>query len=356
MPRYLNDLEVFYDPSLQHSFNPGFDEGAPGAVSRSKTTLIISSSIGVSGSIIPTFGLSTGSHNTSAIDAYTQGVELSQLKRHDAGFAKIWSGEAGHQLLVAWYGESGPSITDPFTDDQTAYFTDPSSIVKNSPKFPVLLFPIQAASEDSDPLGSPRYKTVRTPLSQGGSVSYRVSQDVAAVTMNGVIEPLAIRMQPSFYSNDVPINPHVTGGSVGSGNTDAAKSSDQILTVDYYDTTKHQPPFMDAAQNVNQFRFQTTIVGGVKTTQTSSITSLSNPTTGSVVVGARLGAFVDRRYIRNSLPDPLEDVAMTNALSPMTGSTSNYIRFDQRSSTCGWSYDNNSSIGTDSLDFGGMTY
>jgi hypothetical protein len=357
MPRYLNDLEVFYDPSLQHSFNPGFDEGAPGAISRSKTTLIISSSIGVSGSIIPTFGLSTGSQNTTTIDAYTQGVELSQLKRHDAGFVKIWSGEAGHQLLVAWYGENGPSITNPFTDDPTAYFTDPSSIIKNSPKFPVLLFPIQT-TEDLTSQGNPtlRYKTIRTPRAAGGSVFYRIDQDIAAVTMNGVIEPLAIRLQPSFYSNDVPTNPHVIGGSVGPGNEDAAKSSDLVLTVDYYDVTKHQPPFVDAAQNVNQFRFKTVIVGGISTIQTSSITSLSNPTTGSVVIGAQLGTFIDARYVRNVLPDPLEDTNMTNALSPMTGSTANYVRFDQRSATCGWSYDNNTAIGTDSLVFGGMTY
>ena len=43
-------------------------------------------------------------------------------------------------------------------------------------------------------------------------------------------------------------------------------------------------------------------------------------------------------------------------MSMMTGSTDNYIRYDEVSATCGWYYDNNMSVGTDSLAFGGMTY
>jgi hypothetical protein len=339
MPRYLNDLDVFYDPSQQHAFNPGFDEG-PAPVIPQK--LLVNSTA------------TSGSHDTTAIDAYLQGVELTQLKRHDAGFAKIWSGEAGHQMLVTWHGETGPSITDPFTDDETAYFTDPTAIIRNNPLFPVLLFPIQAAPENTPPARTLRYKTTHSPRPKGGLAVYRTSQDNSGVTFNGAIEPLVVRLQPSFYSNDVPINPHIVGGFVGCGNVDVVGSTDQVVTVDYYDTSKHQPPFTDNEYAINQTHFQS--VSGSMTPLTSSVATLSDRAVVHKASRALLGAFIDKRYVRNVLPDPFEDASMTNVLSLMTGSTDNYVRFDQRSATCGWSFDNNTAVGTDSLAFGGMTH
>jgi hypothetical protein len=357
MPRFLNDLDIFYDPSLQSGFNPGFDESTPPAIPLSKTTLILSSSI-VSGSIVPTYSLATGSTDTSAIDAYTQGVELTQLKRHDAGFAKVWSGEAGHQMLVTWYGEQGPATSNPFADNETAYFNFPSSVVENSPVFPTLLFPIQPLrAGPRAPQNSLAYKIGSSVKTTDGVIKYRTQQDIGYTILNGTIEPLAIRLQPSFYNSDVPSNPHAFVGEAGSGNVDELGGSDQIKTVDYYNTGLHQPPFSDDGQNITLYSFVFKSNGGIKFIASRNIIEvLTSPSTAGVVSGSSVGAFVHDRYVRNSVSSSSEDSSLRAALSLMTGSTDNYVSFDQRSATCGWLYDNAVVTGTDSLSFGGMTY
>lgn len=351
MPRYLNDLDVFYDPSQAHAFSPAFDEGPSPPIPPNLLTLIVSSSI-VNGNVVPTYGKITGSQYTVAIDPYTQGVELTQLKRHDAGFVKIWSGEPGHQMFVGWVGEQQPRITGPFVDDEAAYLLDPAAIIRNNPAFPVLMFPLQVSSGSG---GAIRYKTTDVVNSQQQVVRYRTEQDLAATTMNGVIEPLAIRLQPSFFSSDVPVNPHQPLGFVGQGNPDFFNATDQVVTVYYYDTSQHNVPFVDTdlGQSVNTYDY--VVVNGV--TVTASLSSIHAPVTGAMVPSQQsLEPFTDLRYVRNVPPTVYENTALLSALSPMTGSTDNYVAYNQRSATCGWSYDGDTAIGTDSLAFGGMTY
>jgi hypothetical protein len=47
---------------------------------------------------------------------------------------------------------------------------------------------------------------------------------------------------------------------------------------------------------------------------------------------------------------------MFRALAALSGSTENYVSSKYKSATAGIDYDNNSSIGTDSITFGGMVY
>jgi hypothetical protein len=344
MPRYLNDLDVFYDPSQAHAFSPAFDEGLPAPIPLKAITLVLSSTI-FNSSSIPQYGLSSSSIDTSVIDGFTQGVELTQLKRHDAGIAKIWSGEPGHQMLLTWYGDKGPGITQPFSDSGTAYFQDATAIVDNSPNLPVLMFPLQAPQPGSD-FKSQRYVTKRAT----NKVFYRVDQDLNYAILNGVIEPLTIRLVPSFYTNLV--DPRGIVGSIGSGNEDEADRSDQVLTVDYYDVKRQQAPFADISQNPHQFRF----IRGTVPLTSASVLSLNVPVTPPVAVRAVIDPYVDVRYVRNTVASPYESTSMLNALSLMTGSTSNYISDNRRSATCGLVYDNTTQIGTDSLVFGGMTH
>jgi hypothetical protein len=312
----------------------------------------------------------TSMSNLSSSYAYTQGVEINRQSMYDAGLAKIWSGEPGHQMLRAWYGTTGPSISSPFTDDESAYLLDASAIIKsNRQLFPIMLFPIQAAATDTS--GTLRYKTTAVRTSQGNVVKYRADQDNAAVVMDGVIESLVIRQQRSMFNSDVPVNPHVPGGSTGMGNQDSGLASDQVLTVDYHNVALEQLPFIDNSQNVTRYSFErnpgsafpvTSSVTGTPLTS-SLTTSITNPVITHVVSEAPFGAFSDTRYIGNA-HDPTGGQAVNidnnwqidAALSLMTGSTNNYVSFDRRSATCGWSYDNNAAIGTDSLPFGGMTY
>lgn len=282
--------------------------------------------------------LSSSMNNLSSSYPFVHGVEITKQSQYDAGLVKIWSGLPGHESLLTWYGEKGPSINTPFYDDESAYLTDAKSITTNNPKLPILLFPLQSIANGKT--GTVRYKTKKP-----AKISYRTDQDIESVIMDGVIEPLSVRLQPSFYSSDVPIDPHSIRGSFGQGNSDVNGASDQVLTVDYFDSAaKHsrfireQLPFIDLETSVSE--------------------SLRNvPGLSSVIFSVPSKPYTDARYVRNTVDSQDDgDSVLTAALSLMTGSTENYIRFDRRSATCGWDYDNDAAVGTDSLAFGGMTY
>ena len=125
------------------------------------------------------------------------------------------------------------------------------------------------------------------------------------------------------------------------GNEDAAGSSDLIETIYAWDVNSEFSPFVDA----NHALDGTILING-------------NFRADRVA----LSPFFDRRLIRNVASGSYyltASVALTPvevALSPMTGSTDNYIASGERSATCGWDYDSNTSIGTDSLAFGGFRY
>lgn len=329
MPRFINDLDVFYDPSQQHAFSPAFDEALSPVITDVQTA--------------------SGSTDTSAIDGFTQGVELTTLHRHDAGIAKIWSGQAGHELLVTWYGERGPAIDHSYADDASNVITDARAFVAASPRYPTVTFPIVASSGSQGP--AIRYRTTRV-ARRSGAVSYRLTQDTLATIMNGVIEPIAIRLKPSFFSNDVPIDVHQVVGVGGNGNVDGLGASDRVMTVDAYSVALKQPGFVDADANVNRYQF--TKVG--LTTVTSSVQSLGFSPDLHVAPAAHLAPFADARLVRNVGAPASEDALLLAALSPMSGSTDTYVSFDERSATCGWSYDGNVALGTDSLAFGGMVH
>jgi len=333
---------------------------------------------------VSTFGIPTGSisQNTTAIDAYTQGVELTQLKRHDAGFAKIWSGEPGHEMLQTWYGERSPCISKPFSDDETAYFSEPETIIKNNPSFPLILFPIQPASEWATDGQSLRYNTKEVRTSSAGNVCYRSTQDVQHITMNGVIEPLTVRLQPSFYNIDVPVNANHVLGACGNGNLDKRLASDFAVTIYYWNPTRGNNDFDEGSIRyvdvtttnpvyiINNGLLDIENVEGLflinnETTTTTTVVAvgtLGQDVSESILYGSganvsgSLGVFNDARLVRNTIDALSEPRDMLAAMSLMTGSTANYIRYDQRSANCGLVYDNNVAIGTDSMVFGGMTY
>jgi len=153
--------------------------------------------------------------------------------------------------------------------------------------------------------------------------------------LDGILEPFSIRILPSFWANGTPNDTHKVRGALMEGNEDSATASDQIQTVYVYDINVEQTPFVD----------RTLLVDG---------TILMNGNFRSDRSATQ--AFVDTRLIGNTSSSYERDAAMTEVLSVMTGSTDNYVSYKERSATCGWEYDNNGAIGTDSLAFGGMTY
>jgi len=258
----------------------------------------------------PASTINTSSIDTSPIDGFRQGVELTQIKHFDAGCVKIHAGEPGHIIKKTSYGMSNNVRTAvPFYKD-VEYFN------------PVLY--IKAQELDTSLFSS--YITFPITTSD--------NEEIENYLFNGVIEPLTIRARAAFFSIDVPFEAHEIKGALMGGNTDQTWSSDQILAVDRYDF-QQQIFYLDM---VDMFEGRIPMNGFFRSEK------------------SKLKPFIDARYVRNTISSASYSADMTSALSLMSGSTNNYINIGYRSAAAGWDYNNNMSIGTDSIAFGGRVY
>jgi hypothetical protein len=253
-----------------------------------------------------TSGINTGSIDTFAIDGFRQGVEITHQKYFDVGYVKIHAGEPGHRLRANTFGMvNNIRNVQPFFKD--ADYFDPVSYIKaqaiNSSS---ISFPIITSNDD----------------------------EIENRSFNGIIEPFTIRARVSFFSREAPFESHEVKGALMNGNTNQAWESDQILTVDRYDLT--QKVFYLDMVDVHQGR---TPMNGFFSSKK-----------------ATLLPFVDERLIRDTKSTSVYATDMSAAMSLMSGSTGNYISIGYRSGAAGKDYDNNMSIGTDSIAFGGMVY
>ncbi len=140
----------------------------------------------------------SNSMNTSAVDPFRQGIELTQDKHFQQGIAKIWSGMPGHVVDLNQYGQR---------DDE--------------------IFPNQRYFEEIAKFNPVLYLT-----------DYYSNQPVvidSAVNTNehgfdGIIEPLTIRKVIAFTSIDAPFEPHGTKANLESGNFNLFRNADQIIS------------------------------------------------------------------------------------------------------------------------------
>lgn len=154
-------------------------------------------------------------------------------------------------------------------------------------------------------------------------------------TWDGVIEPLTVRAKAFLFEFDKNYFPHDVRGSLSGGNEDQTLSSDRVLSLDYYVSTTTPVAFRDHVEQ----------------------SSNHPPINGAFNVNhVKIKPFVDERFNRNMSSSIARGSDIEGYMADMTGSTDNYISHKQRSSTCGWVYDNSTTIGTDSIAFGGMTY
>ena len=243
----------------------------------------------------------SGSMDTSAIDGWRQGVELTQQKYYDAGTAKIWSGEPGHALYA---GELGSN-----------------DIIRKAASFSdVGIFrTISLMSEKPDTV---------YPILVGDNVSPE------GVGSDGAIEPLTIRSVVSFYSTFAPFEPHAMRAALMDGNEDQSKASDRVLSIDEFSATRNNIPYLDM---VDMFEGRIPMNGFF------------------IFDSTKISPFVDDRNPRN-VSSSHDDAEMLSALSALEGSTDNYVTSIEVSSANGWTYDNVSGVGADSVAFGGMTH
>lgn len=300
-----------------------------------------------------TSSLSGSLSNLSSSYPYLQGVELTMQSQYDAGIVKIWSGEAGHRMAICNYGQDKNFFPDPGFADMDLF--NPQTFLE--------------AQEFASPL---YYNIITFPIVTGDN------DQLENYNFNGVIEPLTIRPVVAFFSTDVPFEAHAVKGQFGNGNANQINGSDSVLTVYDFEPTQQIVGFLDMVDIINS---GTEISGTWSSGSWSGRVPYSGSFIGSgiftpvyVPTGTPLNGFfryefttvlpfVDARLVRN-VSDPLSgepanadnDWQITAAMSLMTGSTDNYVRYNQVSMPCGWYYDNNAEVGTDSLPFGGMTY
>jgi len=245
----------------------------------------------------------TGSMDTAGIDAYRQGVELTRLKHFDAGScAKIHAGEPGHVLKKNFYGADRNFLKEDYYQD-LEYF-DPVEYVKadeTKATYPII-------TNDSD--------------------------ETENYDFNGVIEPFTIRAVAAFFSIDVPFEAHAVKGALMDGNADITSANSKIITVDDKFPNKIMP-WLDLVD----------MMGTVKKIPTVAFVNDDK----TYVI-----PFNDAKskvLLSTSMPGNMSD-----ALLDTSPATEEYVPEGKFSSPCGWTYDDVTSKGTDSIAFGGLAY
>jgi len=246
----------------------------------------------------------TGSMDTTAVDPYRQGVELTRLKHFDAGSsAKIHAGEPGHVLRKNSYGSDRNFLKENYYQD-LEYFDALDYIDGGNTyaKYPII-------TNDSD--------------------------ETENYNFNGVIEPMPIRAVAAFFSIDVPFEARSVKGAVMDGNLDAINASSKVLVVDDKSPKYRIMPWLDLVD----------MMGAVKKVPTTALfnddkTYLNpfNDTTNKIPLSTNM------------------DEDIVNALLNASPPTEDYIPEGKFSATCGWTYDDVALKGTDSITFGGLAY
>jgi len=248
--------------------------------------------------------LLTGSIETTDIDQYRQGVEITNIKHFFAGInPKIHAGEPGHVLRKNFYGADKNYFKENYYEDLD-YF-NPIEYIYNSQ---AATYPI--ITHDTD--------------------------ETENYNLNGVIEPFTIRSIASFYSIYYPFEAHSVKGMMMDGNHEiSTMSTSMIVTVHEKNTKQKFPGWFDMID----------LIGTVKKIPTIPFFNDKK---------ANLDPFNDSKNkveLSSKLPNDMLD-----AVLKLIGSTENYVRDYEISAPSGWTYDDVTIKGTDSLAFGGMGY
>lgn len=251
----------------------------------------------------------SGSIDTSALDPYRQGVEITQQKHFDAAIVKIHAGEPGHMIPRTSFAMDRTMILSNVTYKDLDYF-NPEQFIRR---------------QDSE-----------TDISHSFTFPIVIGDNytIDGAPLDGIIEPFTIRARAAFYSIEAPFESHEPKGALMAGNCDQRNASDVVASVYKKSTSDQFIEYLDMAD---------TFHGAI-------------PTSGYFTwEQAKIEPFIDARIIRNASSSVGYDSSMTQALNVMTGSTTdNYVPNGFVSATSGWDY--GADPGTDSIAFGGMTH
>ena len=246
----------------------------------------------------------TGSMITSTFDPYRQGIELTRTKHFDmtAG-PKIHAGEPGHVLRKNSYG-ADRNFFDPVRYEDNTLF-DPVNYIKNQETYS---FPIVTSD----------------------------SFELENYNFNGVIEPLTIRAALSFSSIEFPFESHDTRGNLEDGNGNVYKANSRISNVYERNPRYRIVPWLDMIDMIGEGQNKIPTIGYLNDDK-SYVTPFNDLS------------------LKIQLSQNLEGI-MLSAVQALEGSTETYINDEFVTAPCGWTYDDVTLRGTDSIAFGGLGY
>lgn len=258
----------------------------------------------------------SGSINTSLIDKFRQGVEMTNLSHWAAGIVKVHAGEPGHMLRPNSFGVKDNNITNEVFYKDLDYF-DPVKYIR-AQSDPTNVYILQLT-----------YPIITPNADQSDNYAY-----------NGTVEPLTIRAAASFFSIDVPFEAHSVKGAVMNGNLDHRFGSDALAQEFPHEPNNKFIPFLDTSP-VN--------IPGVAQSFGYFFNEFSSIT-----------PFTEREGKGTSLSSTtILDTTLASIMLTMTSSNSDeYVTTRQACSGHGFTFDSAigcvGGSGVDSLAFGGM--
>lgn len=270
--------------------------------------------------------VNTSSINVSTSDAFKQGVEINSQKAYDAGWVKIYSGEPGHILKQTSFGMQNRSLPPGGTPFADKSLLSPTLLINAAP--------------------------IILPNSQGSLLEIIVVGDNDCINVNsldGIIEPFAIRAKLENSNLEFPFPAHEVFGSVMDGNLDFRHACDQVKTVDEFEPRLSNAIFDDSntANDINLWNGKSSLNATVTQQSTRPPFFDVSRFEGEVL-------FFD--YVAASTINSPDSGSIIVALEAMNGSSDNYVPPIKRAATSGYTYDFGGFPGTDSLAFGGMAY
>jgi len=298
---------------------------------------------------VATVGINTSSINTSEIDPFRQGVEITQNKHAYVANFKISAGTPGHIIRPVCFGVNAN------VDIITANYY-----------------------QELDAFNPVTYIELGSSLSKNNV--YGTEEDFLdkQAAYNGVIEPLSIRSIEGFLSTELPFQIHSCRGEFLAGNSDrATAANDEILTVDYIPKKlvaingnrgyiegniayENKSPFYDRQGAIHRVPTAGSLTGSTykQLPQNGSIKYFLTDLSGSNFFSNVNFPFDDSQVYLKSLGITVATHGsdMVQVLIAMSGSTGNYVPPGKKSATAGFVYDSLGYAGADSIAFGGLTY
>lgn len=249
----------------------------------------------------------SGSIDTSGVDSFRQGVELTHTKHFTAGVAKIWSGWENHEQPQLIFGQS-------VAHDQETAFED------------------SLRYDSQDYLTLPKTDKIRIE---------RIEGEMLRRLMDGSLDPFSVR---SGSLDGGPVPSRGFKGAIMDGNLNEFLESDQIVTEYTAGLTGSAfaaPPFVDGVEVLARTTYMT---GTVQLPHSAVTTAFSDTITNSP--SSKVGLMM-------AMSMSSDHLAARFRLNP--SASAERVGRGKLSMPSGFSF-GNSSRGIDSVAFGGQTF